>query len=522
MRILFLCGSRERLSDIEAIFQLDMPPYAYNGVGTDRINRIDSVVASFKPDRIVFYSDMLQFKDNKVFADIEKVACAKTKEHLVLCSDAGLPCVGVADAPSEIVQVLHLPGTELPDADVLNEAEGGQEEAADNTDVPADPFSGQEQEEQEPEPAEQQPEPAAQKTVQKEYKAQEMESLDDDEYEDINSIIYQAAEESHTAVRENRNTENHDQNRNIAREEFLRDVHGEKRNTKVISVYAAKGGIGKTTISTELAVYLSLIDAGKDRLKVCIVDCNIDFGDVKATLGLENDKRAMNFWADEIRERLKNGESPDSIIYTREEMDKWLIRDEKCGLYVLAAPDENKDSIFMKTEEVEIIVTNVINNGGFDYVIFDTGNNTRDVTVTPIEKSDIILMVVTQSMNAVKCNKSFIETMQAVRFDLSKVYLVMNNILPTKVTGISVDSIEKYFKEAGITCIAKIDSNLEVIKASNMSKPLAYSPDSKFTRQLREAVRFILEKDKIRLQENTEKEAPPKKKKGLFSFLKKN
>src|SRR6185437_6857954 len=51
---------------------------------------------------------------------------------------------------------------------------------------------------------------------------------------------------------------------------------------RVITVYAAKGGCGKTTIATNLAVVLNADGARS----VCLVDLYLEFGDVAVSLQL--------------------------------------------------------------------------------------------------------------------------------------------------------------------------------------------------------------------------------------------
>ena len=87
--------------------------------------------------------------------------------------------------------------------------------------------------------------------------------------------------------------------------QISQEVGDTKKRAKIITVYSAKGGVGKTTISCELASYLALTEHGRDKFKVCIVDYNIDFGDVMGTLLYNPNKACMTLWADEIRGQLE-------------------------------------------------------------------------------------------------------------------------------------------------------------------------------------------------------------------------
>jgi MinD-like ATPase involved in chromosome partitioning or flagellar assembly len=55
---------------------------------------------------------------------------------------------------------------------------------------------------------------------------------------------------------------------------------------QIFSVFAAKGGCGKTTVATNLAVSLRRMGNGR----VCLLDLDLDFGDVASALNLDTDR----------------------------------------------------------------------------------------------------------------------------------------------------------------------------------------------------------------------------------------
>lgn len=270
-------------------------------------------------------------------------------------------------------------------------------------------------------------------------------------------------------------------------DEIMEDAGLGKPKTKVVTVYSAKGGVGKTTIATELATYLSLITVGKDRLKVCLVDFNIDFGDVRATLALDTDGSNLAWWAGDVRERLERGQ--EDIQYNQEEIESWLRKDKNSGLYILPAPVTNEDSSEITGKEMEIILHNIMKHGRFDYIVCDTGNNTRNSTMVALENADLILLLMDQNINTANCDQSFMNTMNEIDFDLSKTRLVINRVMPKKATSISVQEIVEFFD---FPCVGKLKFSTDVMKATNAGKPLAYQPDNDFTKQLREVVQYII------------------------------
>ncbi|WP_373132161.1 hypothetical protein [Ruminococcus sp. Marseille-P328] len=127
-----------------------------------------------------------------------------------------------------------------------------------------------------------------------------------------------------------------------------------------------------------------------------------------------------------------------------------------------------------------------------------------------LEHADLILLIMTQNVNTANCDKAFIQTMNAIDFDLSHTKLVINTIMPKKSTGISVQEIVDFFK---FDCIGKIKFNTDVINAGNLGEPLALNPNHEFTKQLRSIVTYILQSNDFDNNGNTSH------KKSLFGSL---
>lgn len=282
----------------------------------------------------------------------------------------------------------------------------------------------------------------------------------------------------------------------------LEDIAVKNTPTKTVAVYSAKGGVGKTTITTELATILSMTSNGRGNYRVCLVDYNIDFGDILTTLNLDNRGPNLTHWASDVRRRIQSGENPEDIYYGRKEIEGRLQRVGNTSLYALVAPITHEDSMDIRSEEPGIILRNIIDNGCFDFVICDTGNNTRDATVSALDAANVIFMIATQDVSAVNCDKSFLQTMHRVGFDVDKIRLIMNGIMPYKYTQVSVEEVEAMFP---YPCVARFKRDPEVTRANNCSVPIVKNPNHEFTREMRKIVAYL-----------TGKPIPQEKAKGGF------
>jgi len=511
-----------------------------------------SDIEKMQPDLIVFTSDMAsQIKKYRFKAPS---VCIQ-KEGSISADTAGYETAAVVEGSSETIDLLSSMVDDSENRDEMPAAkkQGGEKASAkqaENENAPVknenrkktdsdakgalteededDPFAEKRETPLSPKQEEKKTE-APKKTRQEPIKAEKditkkaQEDLETYEEDDEFSIDaeYSSDESSpkeSKSMKKDKETDDLAEEGDYLDKEIEKDIIGEHGKTKIITVYSAKGGVGKTKVSTELAVLLSLVEAGSRRFRVCEVDCNIDFGDVRSTLKMEAKGPNMSFWADEIREKIDSGHmKPQDITYTKEEIERWLRHDPKSGLYVLAAPLTNEDSFIVNETAMRVMFMNLIRYGDFDFIVCDTGNNTRDTSMVALELADDILLLMTQDVNTANCNRSFLKMMKDVDFDVSKVKLVVNKIKPLKATKISVEDIENYFED--YHCVARIKYSPDVEVSTNEGEPLAYDPDNDFTKQIRGIVSYVIGDTDFEEEKSGKKE---KKHRGLgFLFKKK-
>lgn len=178
------------------------------------------------------------------------------------------------------------------------------------------------------------------------------------------------------------------------------------KDGRIITVTSAKGGSGKTVLATNLALVLNRIEDAK----VCLVDADLQFGDVCLVLQLEPRFTMVNA-AHELHHL--DGELLDS-----------LLTEHPSGLKVLAAPLEPAFADDITTAGLMQMLDVLKEN--YDYVIVDTAAMLDELILSLIEKSDDILMLVDMDLPSVKNAKLALETLRLLKFSTANVKLVMN------------------------------------------------------------------------------------------------
>jgi pilus assembly protein CpaE len=175
---------------------------------------------------------------------------------------------------------------------------------------------------------------------------------------------------------------------------------------RIITVSSAKGGSGKTVLATNLALLLNRFPD----TKVCLVDADLQFGDVCLVLQLEPRFTMVN--------------ASHELHQLDAELLDSLLTEHPSGLKVLAAPLEPAFADDITTAGLMQMLD--VLKETYDYIIVDTAAMLDELILSLIEKSDDILMVVDMDLPSVKNAKLALETMRLLKFSTSDVKLVLN------------------------------------------------------------------------------------------------
>jgi pilus assembly protein CpaE len=184
------------------------------------------------------------------------------------------------------------------------------------------------------------------------------------------------------------------------------DDKGRREQGRIITVTSAKGGSGKTVLATNLALVLNRFPD----IKVCLVDADLQFGDVCLVLQLEPRFTMVN--------------AAHELHHLDAELLDSLLTEHPSGLKVLAAPLEPAFADDITTAGLMQMLD--VLKETYDYVIVDTAAMLDELILSLIEKSDDILMLVDMDLPSVKNAKLALETLRLLKFSTSNVQLVMN------------------------------------------------------------------------------------------------
>jgi pilus assembly protein CpaE len=214
------------------------------------------------------------------------------------------------------------------------------------------------------------------------------------------------------------------------------------RGGRVVTVFSAKGGCGKTTLATNLAA--SLADTNKG--SVALLDLDLSFGDVAIALQL--------FPSHTIADAVPIGEDLDGPALLS------LLTSHRSGLQALVAPMEPSAADSITTPLVVHIID--LLKEEFDYVIIDTPPALDDNVLAAFDRSDVVALLATLDIPALKNLKLTLETLDLIGFPRDRLKIVLNRS-DSKV-GLALSEVEKTLKTP---IVAQIPSSRDVPASTN-------------------------------------------------------
>lgn len=189
----------------------------------------------------------------------------------------------------------------------------------------------------------------------------------------------------------------------------------------IVIVFSAKGGCGKTTISTNLAAAIHGITGER----VALVDFDLQFGDIGVALQLEPTKS--------IGDAIAMQGNLDA-----EGVESLLIQYQP-GLDVLLAPLHPSDVEHITGDMAQRVLTHL--QYSHDWVVVDSPPAFTEVVLRTFDMADVYVLLTTLDMPAIKNLKVTIDTLDALGMPRDKWHVLVNR--SDARMGLNVEDVER-------------------------------------------------------------------------------
>ena len=226
---------------------------------------------------------------------------------------------------------------------------------------------------------------------------------------------------------------------------------------RVIVFHSTKGGVGKSTLSVNVACGLAQLRPGR----VLLIDASLQLGVCAVALDLQ----VQSTVADAARER--------------DRLDERLIRElaepHECGLRVLASPVDPIDAADVDDEALARIIA--IGRRAFDYVIVDTLPAVDGVMLTILDLADHIYLVNQGTVPDVIGAARLIETLDELEIARERRSVVLNRNLPPFAGALTANEVGD---RLGQDVDYEMPHDKKVLTALNLGEPRVLRASTRF------------------------------------------
>ncbi|MBE0608806.1 MAG: AAA family ATPase [Dehalococcoidia bacterium] len=193
----------------------------------------------------------------------------------------------------------------------------------------------------------------------------------------------------------------------------------------ILTVFGAKGGIGKTTITTNIATAI----ARDTDNSVLVIDLDTRFGDVAIMFDIEP--------AVTVAEMAAQVATLDRATF------KSALVEHSSGVFVLPSPKHPNDWRQVQADDVKELAR--FASRMFDYVILDTPGAFNDIVGAALEVATQVLVVTSVDMASIKDTSFVLDVLESEGFPDERLFLTVNH--PNGANTIRAADIERVLRK---------------------------------------------------------------------------
>jgi len=191
---------------------------------------------------------------------------------------------------------------------------------------------------------------------------------------------------------------------------------------KLVVVVSPKGGVGTTTVATNLAVALRQLSAGR----VVLADFGLQFGDIGVHL---------NLWSKyTIQDLLGRVEDIDDAMLAP------VLQQHSSGIHVLLAPSTPEEAAEITGDQIDLLLDQLL--ARHTYAVADVWSFLDDVAWSLLRRADELVVVATPEVPTLKNIKRFLENTGRQGQIEGRITLVLNRF--PSVEGISLQDVQQH------------------------------------------------------------------------------
>jgi pilus assembly protein CpaE len=216
-------------------------------------------------------------------------------------------------------------------------------------------------------------------------------------------------------------------------------------SSRVVSVFAPKGGVGKTTIAFNLAVAL-----GQQEHRTVLIDGSLQFGDLRALLKVPVDAPSI---LDLPTDRIVESDLQDVL---------WR---DPSGIDILLAPPRIEMAEMVTARDIDKVLS--LLRRVYDAIVIDMSSTLTDVNLAFLDTSDTIVEIVTYDSTTIHNTLAVADTFRIIGYPASKVrYLVNRSDSPG---GINPDDLARAIGRVPEHTV--VSDGLLVVQSNNEGVP---------------------------------------------------